>query len=106
MDSFGASQIIDGHGGILIPGLINTHCHVSMMPFRTLGDDCADRLRRFLFPLENDAMTRKLVRLAARYGICEMLLAGVTSFVDSTILKIRWPRPVRSLASGAGWERR
>lgn len=82
MDSFGASQIIDGHGGILIPGLINTHCHVSMMPFRTLGDDCADRLRRFLFPLENDAMTRKLVRLAARYGICEMLLAGVTSFVD------------------------
>ena len=53
-----------------------------MMPFRTLGDDCADRLRRFLFPLENDAMTRKLVRLAARYGICEMLLAGVTSFVD------------------------
>ena len=27
-------------------------------------------------------MTRKLVRLAARYGICEMLLAGVTSFVD------------------------
>ena len=82
MESFGASQIIDGHGGILIPGLINTHCHVSMMPFRTLGDDCADRLRRFLFPLENDAMTRKLVRLAARYGICEMLLAGVTSFVD------------------------
>lgn len=82
MESFGASQIIDGHGGILIPGLINTHCHVSMMPFRTLGDDCADRLRRFLFPLENDAMTRKLVCLAARYGICEMLLAGVTSFVD------------------------
>lgn len=75
-------QVIDGRGGILIPGLINTHCHVSMMPFRTLGDDCADRLRRFLFPLENDAMTRRLVRLAARYGICEMLLAGVTSFVD------------------------
>lgn len=78
----GELQIIDGRGGILIPGLINTHCHVSMMPFRTLGDDCADRLRRFLFPLENDAMTRRLVRLSARYGICEMLLAGVTSFVD------------------------
>ena len=76
------AEVIDGRGGILLPGLINTHCHVSMMPFRTLGDDCADRLRRFLFPLENDAMTRRLVRLAARYGICEMLLAGVTSFVD------------------------
>ena len=76
------TEVIDGRGGILLPGLVNTHCHVSMMPFRTLGDDCADRLRRFLFPLENDAMTRRLVRLAARYGICEMLLAGVTSFVD------------------------
>lgn len=76
------AAIIDGKGGILIPGLINTHCHVSMMPFRTLGDDCADRLRRFLFPLENDAMTRKLVYRAAKYGICEMLLAGVTTFLD------------------------
>lgn len=52
IESFEASQTIDGRGGILLPGLINTHCHVSMMPFRTLGDDCADRLRRFLFPLE------------------------------------------------------
>lgn len=76
------ADVIDGKGGILLPGLINTHCHVSMMPFRTLGDDCADRLRRFLFPLENDAMTRKLVYRAAKYGICEMLLAGVTTFLD------------------------
>ncbi len=75
-------RILDGGGGILLPGLVNTHCHVSMMPFRTLGDDCADRLRRFLFPLENDAMTRTLVYRAAKYGICEMLLAGITTFVD------------------------
>ena len=74
--------VIDGKGGLLMPGMVNTHCHVSMMPFRTLGDDCADRLRRFLFPLENDAMTRKMVYRAARYGICEMLLAGVTTFLD------------------------
>lgn len=78
----GDGEILDGGGGILMPGMINTHCHVSMMPFRTLGDDCGDRLRRFLFPLENDAMTRKLVYRAAKYGIGEMLLAGVTTFVD------------------------
>ncbi|HWP52018.1 MAG TPA: amidohydrolase [Clostridia bacterium] len=73
---------IDGAGGILLPGFVNTHCHVSMIPFRTLGDDCPDRLRRFLFPLENEAMTPQLVYLAAKYGICEMLLSGVTTFVD------------------------
>lgn len=77
-----ADDIIDARGGILLPGFINTHCHVPMMPFRSLGDDCEDRLRRFLFPLENEAMTRELVSLASRYGICEMLLAGVTTFAD------------------------
>lgn len=73
---------IDARGGILLPGFVNTHCHASMVPFRTMGDDCADRLRRFLFPLENAAMTKELVYLGAKYGIAEMLLAGVTTFVD------------------------
>ena len=67
---------IDARGGILLPGFVNTHCHVSMVPFRTMGDDCPDRLRRFLFPLENEAMTRELVYLGALYGMAEMLLAG------------------------------
>ena len=71
---------IDARGGILLPGFVNTHCHVSMVPFRTMGDDCADRLRRFLFPLEDQAMTSELVYLGALYGIAEMQLAGVTTF--------------------------
>lgn len=73
---------IDCRGGILLPGFVNTHCHASMVPFRTMGDDCPDRLRRFLFPLENEAMTPELVYLGARYGVAEMLLAGITTFVD------------------------
>ena len=73
---------IDCRGGILLPGFVNTHCHASMVPFRTMGDDCSDRLRRFLFPLENEAMTPELVHLGATYGIAEMLLAGVTTFLD------------------------
>lgn len=77
-----ADESIDAERGILLPGLINTHCHASMMPFRGLGDDCPDRLRRFLFPLENEAMTEALVYRAARYGAGEMLLAGITTFVD------------------------
>lgn len=73
---------IDCRGGILLPGFVNTHCHASMVPFRTMGDDCPDRLRRFLFPLENEAVTPELVYLGAKYGIAEMLLAGTTTFVD------------------------
>lgn len=73
---------IDGEQGVLMPGMVNTHCHVSMIPFRTMGDDCADRLRRFLFPMELESMTPELVYASAKYGICEMLLSGVTTFVD------------------------
>ena len=73
---------VDLHGGILVPGFVNTHCHASMTPFRSMGDDCPDRLRRFLFPLENEAMTGELVYLGARCGAAEMLRAGVTTFVD------------------------
>ena len=49
MKSEWRNQVIDGQNGILIPGMINTHTHVGMIPFRSLGDDVPDRLRRFLF---------------------------------------------------------
>lgn len=75
-------QVIDCRGGLLLPGFVNLHCHVSMVPFRSMGDDCPDRLRRFLFPLENEAMTPELTYLGALFGIGEMLLAGITTFVD------------------------
>ena len=77
-----ADEVIDGAGGILLPGFVNTHCHVSMVPFRSMGDDCPDRLRRFLFPLELEAMTPELVYWGALYGIAEMFLSGTTTFLD------------------------
>lgn len=73
---------IDGDHGILMPGMVNVHSHIPMMPFRSMGDDCPDRLRRFLFPLELKAMTPQLVYAASRYAVCELLLAGVTSVLD------------------------
>ncbi|MGX7265149.1 amidohydrolase [Enterococcus crotali] len=76
-----ADKVIDGKKGLLIPGLINTHTHAGMIPFRSLGDDVPDRLRRFLFPLEQH-MTKELVRASSDYAIAEMLLSGVTTFCD------------------------
>lgn len=75
-------EVIDGNKGILMPGMINTHTHVSMVPFRSLGDDCPDRLKRFIFPLENKLVDKNLVYIGAQYAICEMLLSGVTTFCD------------------------
>lgn len=77
-----AIHIIDGKGAIAMPGMVNTHTHIGMIPFRSLGDDTPDRLTRFLFPLENACMTKELAYHSGRYAIAEMQLAGITTFLD------------------------
>ena len=74
--------VIDGKEGILIPGMVNCHTHASMIPFRSLADDYKDRLKRYLFPLEQKLVDKELVYIGAKYAISEMLLGGVTTFCD------------------------
>ena len=50
----------DMSGHLIMPGMINTHTHLGMVSFRSLADDYKDRLKRFLMPLENNAMTKEL----------------------------------------------
>jgi 5-methylthioadenosine/S-adenosylhomocysteine deaminase len=75
-------KIIDGKNGILLPGFINVHAHLSMIPFRSLQDDLSDRLRLFLFPLEKETMTKELAVASAKVGVAESLLSGVTTIFD------------------------
>ncbi|WP_411169638.1 amidohydrolase [Clostridium sp. MB05] len=75
-------EVIDGKEGILMPGMINCHTHSSMVPFRSLADDYKDRLKRYLFPLEQKLVDEKLTYIGAKYAIAEMLLGGVTTFCD------------------------
>lgn len=72
----------DARRGIVMPGMVNTHCHLGMIPFRGLGDDCKDRLRVFLLPMESEAMDAELVAASSHYALCELLLAGVTTVLD------------------------
>ncbi len=76
-------DVIDGSGKILIPGMINAHTHTPMVVFRSLGDDIADRLKRYIFPLEKNMVDEELVYKGSKYGIAEMLLGGVTTFCNS-----------------------
>ena len=56
----GAAQVIDAGGGILMPGLVNTHTHLPMTLFRGLADDLPlERwLREHIFPAEAAVSTR------------------------------------------------
>ncbi|WP_426155423.1 amidohydrolase [Lacrimispora sp. 38-1] len=83
-ETAGSSDVkfVDARNGILMPGMINLHTHMGMIPFRGLGDDCRDRLRVFLIPMEQKSMDEELVYLSTRYAAGEMLLAGVTTVMD------------------------
>lgn len=76
-------QVLDCRGKIVMPGFINTHSHLPMIVFRTLGDDIPDRLNRYLFPLENRAMNREMAVAGANYAFAELLRGGVTTVFDS-----------------------
>jgi cytosine/adenosine deaminase-related metal-dependent hydrolase len=77
-----ATKTIDVAGDIVMPGMINTHTHVSMTVFRGLGDDVPDRLQRFIFPLEHKLVDREIVYWGALHGMVEMIQGGVTTMAD------------------------
>lgn len=81
-DGYAAATTIDARGGIVMPGLVNTHTHVPMTVFRGLGDDVPDRLRKLIFPLEKALIDRELVYWGGLHGMVEMIEGGVTTFVD------------------------
>jgi 5-methylthioadenosine/S-adenosylhomocysteine deaminase len=76
------SKTIDAGGGIVMPGMINTHTHASMTVFRGLGDDVPDRLQRFIFPLEHKLVDREIVYWGGLHGMVEMIQGGVTTMAD------------------------
>jgi cytosine/adenosine deaminase-related metal-dependent hydrolase len=82
LSDFEAETVIDAEGDIVLPGLINTHTHVSMTLFRSLADDVPDRLHRYIFPLEQKLVSREMVRIGAQLGNVEMLKGGVTTYAD------------------------
>ncbi|MDE1263165.1 amidohydrolase [Vibrio aestuarianus] len=82
IEQYKALQTIDAEGDIVMPGLINTHTHVSMTVFRSLADDVPDRLHRYIFPLEEKLVSPDMVRIGAQLGNVEMLKGGVTTYAD------------------------
>ncbi len=82
VENYKAKTTIDAEGDIVMPGLINTHTHVSMTVFRSLAEDVPDRQYRYIFPLEKKLVSRDMVRIGAQLGNVEMLKGGVTTYAD------------------------
>ena len=80
---FVPDRILDGRNRIVLPGLINTHTHLSMTLMRNYADDLAfwPWLLERVKPLE-DHLVPEDVRIGARLGLAEMIRGGTTCFHD------------------------
>lgn len=83
---FAAEAVIDGRGGIAMPGLVNAHTHLPMTLVRGVGSDLPlmDWLHS-IWPLE-DRLTPDMVRLGTQMSIIEALRTGTTCFADAYML--------------------
>lgn len=77
-----ADEVIEAAGGVVMPGLINTHGHVAMALLKGMADDLpfAEFLERG-FAIDARRMERDLA-LGAELGCLEMIRSGTTTFVD------------------------
>lgn len=76
------AEIVDCDGDIVMPGMVNTHCHMGMSVFRGLAEDIDDRLYRYILPLERKFVTPDMVRIGSALSALEMIEAGVTTVAD------------------------
>jgi 5-methylthioadenosine/S-adenosylhomocysteine deaminase len=73
---------VDMGGDLVLPGLVNPHCHMTMTLFRGLGEDVDDRLFRYVLPLERQCITPRTVRIGSELAALELIRGGVTTVAD------------------------
>lgn len=76
------AEVRDMGGDIVMPGMVNTHCHMAMSLFRGLGEDVDDRLFRYMLPLERKFVSPEMVRVGSTLSAMEMIMGGVTCVAD------------------------
>lgn len=79
-----ARETVDAQGGVVMPGLVNTHCHAPMVWFRGLADDLAlqEWLAKFIFPAEAGWLNAERVYWGALLAAAELIRGGVTTVAD------------------------
>ena len=76
-------EVIEAAGAILMPGLINTHCHIASTLFRGLVEDLPlEPWLQTVWKAEAAILTPETTHLGSLLGLAEMALAGVTTVLD------------------------
>jgi len=80
---FQAAKVIDAKGGLILPGLLNSHTHAAMSLFRGLADDLPlmEWLNHYIFPVES-RINADFVFTGTMLACAEMIMSGTTTFCD------------------------
>ena len=78
-----ADEVINASGKILLPGLVNTHTHLSMTLMRGLADDMPldTWLNNYIWPVEAE-LNPEYCYAGALVACAEMIKSGTTCFND------------------------
>ncbi len=84
ISQYRADDVVNANGGIVLPGLINSHTHLPMSIFRGLADDLplAQWLNEYIFPAEQKHISPETVRIGTLLSCAEMLMSGTTTCCD------------------------
>ncbi len=82
-DVSNADETLDADGDLVIPGLVNAHCHAAMTLLRGYADDkpLETWLRESVWPVEAE-LTPEDVCAGTELGLLEMIKSGTTGFAD------------------------
>ncbi len=87
-----ADEVLDASGCVVTPGLVNAHHHLLQTAFRTLpgtrGVEMTAWLAVMAAAYRRTGVDEELVEAAARAGLAESLLGGVTTVADHHLI---WP---------------
>src|SRR5262249_34970801 len=77
------TELIEGDGMALLPGLVNAHAHVAMVLFRGAAEDVAieEWFNDYIWSLESN-LTPDDVYWGALLGNVELIESGVTTVAD------------------------
>ena len=95
-----AMELWNARGGLVMPGLVNCHCHAAMTLFRGLADDLPleQWLHQHIFPAEARWVNFDFVYTGTLLAASEMIRAGMTTVADAYF----WEAGARQAFAEAG----